>query len=190
MDQVWQALERWGLVLLQDPKLPSVAGIVAGEVVRGSWWGHARGKEIFAVASALDDHDDVAAAKLVSGKVTFVHRRLWPALIAVGSERAAWQTDGLGAAARALLACVDDEQRVQASGKAAGELERALLVAGRQVHTESGAHAQLLTTWRAFARDRGVPGRPRSAAKARAELDAIVRALDAEFGARATLPWW
>ncbi len=73
---VFRRLEKVGLVLLTDVDWPSVAGLVAGKPVRGSWWGHARGKEIFEVSEKLADHPDVTSVKLVKNKVTFVHRRL------------------------------------------------------------------------------------------------------------------
>ena len=49
---------------------------VAGGPVRGSWWGHPRGKLIFALASALEGSPEVLALKLAQGKVTFLHRSL------------------------------------------------------------------------------------------------------------------
>jgi hypothetical protein len=60
--------------------VPCVAEAVAGQPIVGSWWAHPRGKAIFAALSELDDSDDVRCFKLVDGKVTFVHRRVWPAL--------------------------------------------------------------------------------------------------------------
>src|ERR1700756_1855901 len=47
----------------------------------GGWWGHARGKEIFWLTRAVRDSPDVLVCRLVTGKVTYVHRRLWPALV-------------------------------------------------------------------------------------------------------------
>ena len=44
-------------------------------------WGHAKGHEIFAVARAVSDSADVLVCKLVDGRVSFVHRRLWPSLV-------------------------------------------------------------------------------------------------------------
>jgi hypothetical protein len=66
---------------------------VAGEPIIGSWWAHPRGKAIFAALSELDDADDVRCFKLIGGKVTFVHRRMWPALVclATGGVLAAGQ---------------------------------------------------------------------------------------------------
>ena len=87
------ALERHGLLLLQDARLPSLATLVAGAPVKGSWWGHPAGRDIFHIASALDDDGDVTTAKLLGGKVTFVHRKLFAALAAVGAERRQVHTD-------------------------------------------------------------------------------------------------
>src|SRR5262245_48618753 len=156
-------LERWGLLLLQDARLPSLATLVAGEVVKGSWWGHARGADIFRVVGALED--EVLTAKLIDGKVTFLHRRLWALLAGVGRAREPWQMEGLPPPSRRLLTRVNREGRVRASGAAAKDLDERVLCACKQVHTESGAHAIELTDWSAFARARtlGRLPRPRAA---------------------------
>lgn len=65
--------------------IPNVAELVAGEPIKGSWWGHRAGHEIFAVINELAANPDVARMRLVSGKITLVHRRLWPALIRLAS---------------------------------------------------------------------------------------------------------
>jgi hypothetical protein len=56
--------------------VPSLAAVIAGEPIRGSWWAHARGREIFAVTRAIRDSPDVLVCRLVGGKITYVHRRL------------------------------------------------------------------------------------------------------------------
>jgi hypothetical protein len=61
--------------------LPSVAEIVAGEPIRGSWWAHPKSHTIFDAINRLADSPDVVRTRLVNGKVTLVHRRLWPALV-------------------------------------------------------------------------------------------------------------
>jgi hypothetical protein len=61
--------------------VPNVAEAVAGEPIRGSWWGHAKGSQIFRALSAIDDAADILCFRLVEGKITFVHRRLWAALV-------------------------------------------------------------------------------------------------------------
>jgi hypothetical protein len=75
-------LEEHG-VLLQAAKGPvtNVAELVAGEPIRGSWWAHPAHDEIFARLNELADHPDVVRLRLVDGKVTLVHRRLWPVLV-------------------------------------------------------------------------------------------------------------
>ena len=75
-------VERHGVVLASGKgPVPSVAEWVAGAPIRGSWWGHPRGRDVFRALSELGDSPDVVAFRLVAGKITFVHRRLWPALV-------------------------------------------------------------------------------------------------------------
>lgn len=184
-----EAIEREGVLLLQDARLPSAATLIAGERVKGSWWGHAKGSAIYDAVEVASDHEDVASVKLFDGKVCFVHRRLWPALVAVGRAREPWQLDGLDDDARALLEVIDRDGRVRASGKPAKAIEQRLLAASVQVHTESGRHATELERWDAFARRRGLRIGRRSPADARAELEALRDAWADRFGHRARLPW-
>ncbi len=83
---------RHGVVLASGKgAVPNVAEAVAGESIRGSWWGHEKGSQIFHALGVLDDSPDVLCFKLIDGKNTYVHRRLWPALVrladALGKER-------------------------------------------------------------------------------------------------------
>lgn len=79
-------VEQHGVVLASARgPVPCVAEAVAGQPIVGSWWAHPKGKAIFAALSELDDSDDVRCFKLVDGKVTFVHRRVWPALARLAS---------------------------------------------------------------------------------------------------------
>jgi hypothetical protein len=66
--------------------LPSVAEMVAGEPIRGSWWGHPASHAIFDALNSLAESPDVVRTRLVNGKVTLVHRRLWPALARVADR--------------------------------------------------------------------------------------------------------
>ncbi len=81
-DDVRRELERLGLLLLQDKNLPSVATIFAGGPMPGSWWSHPRSHEMFRCLASLDDI--AVVTRLVKGKVTYVHNRLWPGLAAAG----------------------------------------------------------------------------------------------------------
>jgi hypothetical protein len=75
-------------VLLESAKgpIPNVAELVAGEPIAGSWWNHPDSHAIFAVVNELADSTDVVRLRLVNGKVTLVHRRVWPALVRVADR--------------------------------------------------------------------------------------------------------
>jgi len=61
--------------------VPSLAEAIAGEALQGSWWSHPRGKDIFRITRSVRASGQVLVCRLVSGKVTFVHRRLWSSLV-------------------------------------------------------------------------------------------------------------
>jgi hypothetical protein len=86
--QVLAFIERHGLVLAsaRHPTVPSLAAAVAGEPITGSWWAHPRSHAIFAALSSLDARDDVVFTRLVDGKLTIVHARLWPVLAALAGR--------------------------------------------------------------------------------------------------------
>lgn len=80
-------VRRHGVVLESAAgPVPSLAHAVAGEPIRGSWWAHHRGREIFALTRVVRDSDDVLVCRAVGGKITYVHRRLWPALVRVAER--------------------------------------------------------------------------------------------------------
>jgi hypothetical protein len=75
-------IRKHGVVLeaAQGP-VPSLVEVIAGERLRGSWWSHPKSHEIFTVTRTIRASNDVLVCRLIKGKVTFVHRRLWPALV-------------------------------------------------------------------------------------------------------------
>ena len=66
--------------------LPNLAEYIAGEPIRGSWWGHAAGHTIYNVLNQVRDSPDVVALRLFKDKITLVHHRLWPALVRVADR--------------------------------------------------------------------------------------------------------
>jgi len=84
--------------------VPALSEFIAGERIRGSWWGHRKGQEIFELLNGVYDSGEVVALRLIDGKLTLAHRRVWPALVALAGE--------IG---RARLAAVGEEHT--ASGK-------------------------------------------------------------------------
>lgn len=86
MDAV-AAVRRHGILLQSAPgPVPNLASLVAGEPVEGSWWGHPRSHEIFRAISRARDSSVVVATHLVGGKITLIHRRLWPAIVRLSNR--------------------------------------------------------------------------------------------------------
>jgi hypothetical protein len=67
----------------------------------------------YRLAIELRDHPDVLTIKLLSGKITCIHRPLWPAVFAIGTARQPWQMLGLSKDAAALLQQSDQEGKAQ-----------------------------------------------------------------------------
>ena len=188
-----------GLLLESDPKLPSVSGLTTGKTLRGSWWSHPQAHTIFHINGQLVDHPDVLVTKLISGKLTFLHRRLWSEVFTIGAEREAWQTTGLSPGARRLLRLVDQQSSLRTDqlifstsfkpGEAARELEKRVLIHSEELHSESGTHAKLIETWQSWARRKGFEPEEISVIDARREFEATLNTLNEEFGARGRLPW-
>ncbi len=153
---------RGAMTLVPVGTATSLVETVAGEPVRGSWWGHPAASRIHAIASALEASPEVLVLKLVGGKVTFLHRDLWAALarVVMDAPRRREAVATLGEPARDLLELVQGcgQLRLDHVARERGESERELsriasalelelLVHGRSVHTERGRHAVLLRTW-------------------------------------------
>jgi hypothetical protein len=194
-DKVFLQLQELGLLLLSDANLPSVSGIVTGEKLRGSWWAHKQGQTIFAISEMLEDHTDVLITKLISDKVTFVHRELWGRIYSIGVAREDWQLKNLSAAAKLLLQVVDAEGTLgtnklgkKLGTKPARELELRLLVHAEQKHSESGAHTKMLETWDTWAERAGFRAKAQSAPAARRFLEQRLAQINMNNG-YGTLPW-
>ena len=171
-------LARHGVLLVHDKVLPSATGLIAGEPVAGSWWSHPLAHQIYDALQSIGDVAD--AAKLLAGKVTIVAAPHWPALAAVGAERASWQIDGLAPGDLDLLEEVDgsvEPFRPTSGTRASGKrLEARLLVYTTDVHTESGHHEKVLASWDWWRRQRdlGLARVRDEASAARAEFEQLV----------------
>jgi hypothetical protein len=162
-DEVLAELTGRGLLLVHDKTFPSLTGLTIADPIRGSWWAHPLSNDVYMVSQRLQHCGEVAMIKLVSGKETYLHRKWWPQLVAIGISRAPWQLDGLQGTASALLAEVDRLGSIRmdlfASSRPRKDVrEDARALAGRllvyadDVHTESGAHARRLESWQSWAR--------------------------------------
>jgi hypothetical protein len=188
-EDLLERLRELDLLLDTDAKFPSIAGYIVGGEVHGSWWAHPQSHEVFRVANALRDHADVLTIKLISGKVTMVHRPLWPAIVAIGLAREPWQTSGLSKEAAALLKKVDKLGNASATGDAVRELERRLLIHAKSVHSEQGHHVKQLETWNAWAASVRLGKVKLTSQEAKTQLEAVVARLNKQFGSKGTLPW-
>lgn len=75
-------VRRHGVVLesARGP-VPTLILAAATRPVRGSWWAHPESHALFQLTRAMRQAPDVLVCRLVDNKVTYVHRRLWPALV-------------------------------------------------------------------------------------------------------------
>jgi hypothetical protein len=75
-------------VMLESARgpVPNLAELVAGEPIRGSWWGHPAGSAIFDAINDVAHSGEVVRVRLINGKITLVHRRLWPALVRIAGR--------------------------------------------------------------------------------------------------------
>ena len=60
---------------------PRLTEAIVGETIKGSWWTHPQSRRIYAILKAVTESDQVLVCRLINGKITLVHRRLWPLLV-------------------------------------------------------------------------------------------------------------
>jgi hypothetical protein len=91
-DEALAFIQAHGVVLASAKgPAPRLTEFITGEPIKGSWWAHAKGKQIFAVFQAISDSSDILTCRLIGGKLTLVHRRLWPALVRAADLFSAYQ---------------------------------------------------------------------------------------------------
>lgn len=195
-------LKSIGLLLMSDARLPNVASLVAGEPISGSWWSHARAHDVYNELGRLADHKDVIFTKLVSGKVTLVHRKLWLDLVAIATAQEDWQLRDLSAAAKHLWHLVRREGAAQSdhiswpkrlqsvkTGKAIRELETRLLIHTEEFHSQSGSHAKAVETWQHWANRVGFEIDSKSVAISKNVFETLVSDLNEQYGGKGCLRW-
>ena len=179
-------LRKRGVVsLAHAPGITSLVEEVAGGRITGSWWGHPKGRLIFRIASALEDHPDALGTKITGGRAAFVHRSLWPALVRVVTDPG-WRrgrVEKVSTRSRSLLDDVEEEGRLRLDRhrlartpkgrtelrRARLDLEKQMLVHARSEHAESGRHAAVLQSWTTWAT---------SPVKKQAKAQSLEKALD------------
>ncbi|MCR4314964.1 MAG: hypothetical protein NUW37_01300 [Planctomycetes bacterium] len=188
-------LEEHGLLLCHDGKFVCATSIIAGEQIAGTWWGHPKGNLIYNVLEEVLDSPDVIAPKLIAGKVTLIHRKLWPAFFTIVRETRPWQKKALKDDSKALLKIVAEEGRVRSDeivwthsrklGDATRDLERKLLVYCKELHSDSGAHFKEILTWETWKDERNVHPEQMDYSLAISEIESAAKSLYP----KAKLPW-
>jgi hypothetical protein len=195
-------LRRFGLLPITDAKGPSLVSIAAGAPIFGSWWGHPAGQLIYQVGEALESDPDVLVVRLWRGKLTLVDRRLWPAIVRIGTARSHWQIAGLSGVAFHLLAYIEQSGIVRGDGlppnvpigsegfrSALRELDQRLLILTRSVHTSTGSHALEAESWRGWAARTRCLRLSGSVASAQLAIEEAARRLSPGVDPRQCLPW-
>lgn len=69
--QAVRFIRKHGIILESaHGSIPNLAEIVVGKRIRGSFWAHPNGQEIFRLTRAVRDSDDILVCRLVHGKIT------------------------------------------------------------------------------------------------------------------------
>ena len=152
-------------MLAPEPPLPSLVTEVAGEDFKGSWWGHPASHRIYKLYTELKAHPDILVTKCINGKVTLIHRTLWPYLMRVAMD-AGWRRSQrlvLPDESRVLLDFVRRYKVLRMSKcttiptiqcmdrktlkRAKTNLEKSMLVHADQEHMHEGRHEIVLESW-------------------------------------------
>ena len=70
---------------------PRLTEAILGDTIKGSWWTHPQSRRIYTLLGAVTESDQVLVCRLIKGKLTLVHRRLWPALVRIAGRFAPGQ---------------------------------------------------------------------------------------------------
>jgi hypothetical protein len=75
-------VEEHGIVLASARgAAPRLTEAIAGESIKGSWWAHPKSRLIYAVLTKTAESEQVLVCRFLQGRITLVHRRLWPSLV-------------------------------------------------------------------------------------------------------------
>lgn len=81
-DEALAFVREQGVVLVSAKgAAPKLTEAILGAPIKGNWWSHPRSRQIYAVLDPVSDSDEVLVCRFLDGKLTLIHRRLWPALV-------------------------------------------------------------------------------------------------------------
>ena len=65
---------------------PRLTEAIVGEPIKGSWWAHPQSHHIYAILHAVTESEQILVCRFIDGKITLVHRRLWPLLVRLANR--------------------------------------------------------------------------------------------------------
>lgn len=193
-------LKKFGILIMADPELPSFTTTIAGEPIKGSWWGHSKGNLIHNLSGDMMNEPDVLTVKLINKKITFLNRGLWNSFYSIASKESAWQTKNLTSEQKSLLSKVKraktlrtDDKTFKKSpgeiGKLASKLEEQLLIYSESIHSDSGKHIRVLSTWDEALRIRNYQPQLLPIEKAQQQFEDARFEISRYAKARVKFPW-
>src|ERR1019366_1955308 len=91
-EEVFAFVRDHGVVLVSARgTAPRLTEAIVGGPIKGSWWAHPQSHQIYAILQAVTESDQVLVCRLINGKVTLVHCRLWPSLVRLANRFAPGQ---------------------------------------------------------------------------------------------------
>jgi len=86
-DEALAFVREQGVILVSGKgAVPRLTEVIVGGPIEGSWWAHPKSHQIFAILQAVTHSKEILVCRLIGGKVTLVHRRLWPALVRIAGR--------------------------------------------------------------------------------------------------------
>jgi hypothetical protein len=149
--------ERGVVMATGRSSLPTLAEVIVGHHIVGSWMKHPQAHHIYRILRKITGHD-ILVCPLILGKQALIDPALGSSLERVATDpgRQANARAALSSRARKLLDQVESQGhlRMDRLRGPAGQarqarllLERELLVVSREVHTERGYHTNVLVPW-------------------------------------------
>jgi len=66
--------------------VPRLTEAIVGEPIKGTWWAHPKSHLIYSILTDLAESKQLLVCRLINGKITLVHRRLWPLLVCLAER--------------------------------------------------------------------------------------------------------
>ena len=151
--KILEEIEKNGLMLLQDKLFPNIINSIIGKSISGSWWSHPQGNHIYNGINWAMDQNQVICVKFLSGKNTYIHKKLWPYFFSIVNKARDWQTDKLTDDELKLYSIISkkslrsDNPLAKLNKNILLKLEKKILFESNEVHSETGKHYKLYKKW-------------------------------------------